>query len=220
MHAFNQRFEYARPWASEGLDAVSIRRIANELGSGAMSLYRHVSSKDQILDLLLDAAYGEIAVPPAVSGDWRNDLRNMARQTRRILKRHWWLGPLLTSRPPFGSHYLRWFEFLLAAAGCAGAALDMQSKVRMVGTLFAFVNGAVGYELGEESTNRKHNLTPERKREIAAPILAPLLATGRYPNLAQFAAQGTGEMSDEDFDFRLECVLAGLGVRVAQDGRA
>jgi AcrR family transcriptional regulator len=204
----------------EGLDAVSIRRIAKELGAGAMSLYRHASSKDQIFDLLLDAAYEEIAVPPAVSGDWKNDLRKMARQTRQILKRHWWLGPLLTSRPPFGVHYLRWFEFLLAAAGSAGIGLDIQTKVLMVGTLFAFVNGAVGYELGEEATNRKHKLTPERKREVAAPILAPLLATGRYPNLAEFAAHATGEISDEDFDFGLECVLAGLSVRVAQKASA
>jgi AcrR family transcriptional regulator len=201
----------------EGLDAVSIRRIARELGAGAMSLYRHASSKDQIFDLLLDAAYEEIAVPSAVSGDWKNDLRNMARQTRQVLKRHWWLGPLLTSRPPLGAHYLRWFEFLLAAAGSAGTALNIKTKVLMVGTLFAFVNGAVCYELGEEATNRRHKLTPERKREMAAPILAPLLATGRFPNLAQFAAHATGGISDEDFDFGLECVLAGLSVRVAQE---
>jgi AcrR family transcriptional regulator len=201
----------------EGLDAVSIRRIAKELGAGAMSLYRHASNKDQILDLLLDSAYGEIVVPSAVSGDWKGDFRDIARQTRKILKRHWWLGPLLTSRPPLGAHYLRWFEFLLAVAGSAGTTLGMQTKVRMIGTLFAFVNGAVGYELGEEATNRRHNLTPERKREMAAPVLAPLLATGRYPNLAQFVAHGTGETSDEDFDFGLECVLSGLSVLVVKD---
>ena len=206
---------------SEGLDAVSIRRIAKELGAGAMSLYRHASIKDQILDLLLDAAYGEIAVPSAVSGDWKNDLRKMARQTRKILKRHWWLGPLLTSRPPLGAHYLRWFEFLLAVAGSAGAAVDMKTKVRMIGTLFAFVNGSVGYELGDEATNRRHNLTPERKREMAAPVLAPLLATGRFPNLAQFVAHETGETSDEDFDdVGLDCVLYGLSVLVAKDAIA
>jgi AcrR family transcriptional regulator len=193
---------------NEGLQAISMRRIAEELGAGAMSLYRHVSGKDQILDLLLDAAYGEISVPDVPSGNWREDLWNLARQTRGVLKRHWWLGPLLTTRPTFGPNYLRWFEFQLASTGAAG--LDMQARTRAIGTVFAYVAGVVGYELGEEESNRRHNLTPERKRALAAPLLAPILATGLYPNLAQFVEVGDAEPTDESFEFGLGCVLDGV----------
>jgi AcrR family transcriptional regulator len=196
----------------EGLQAISIRRIAEELDAGTMSLYRHVEDKDQLLDLLLDEAYSEISVPDAPSGDWRQDLRELARQTRAVLKRHWWLGPLLTSRPTLGANYLRWFEYQLATVGTV--VKDMKARTRVIGTVFAYVTGVVGYELGEQATNRRHGLTEERKREFARPILEPILATGRYPNLAQFIEQGTGESSDEDFEFGLDCVLGGVGARI------
>jgi len=197
----------------EGLDALSMRRIAEELGAGAMSLYRHVLSKDQLLDLLLDEAYSEIAVPAKPSGKWRKDLREMALQTRQVLKRHWWLGPFLTSRPTFGPNYLRWFEFLLAAT--ADEAPEIQRRVRIIGTLFAYVTGVVGYELGEQETNRRHNLTPERKRELAAPHLAPILASGLYPNLAKFVEHGGDDPTEDGFAFGLDCVLDGLALQLA-----
>ena len=128
---------------SEGLQAISMRRIADELGSGTMSLYRYVSSKEQILDLVLNDAYGEIRVPAMVSGDWRNDLRELARQTRTVWARHPWLATLLTQRPPFGPNYLRWFEFSLAAT--AHLRLPITTRTRIVGTLNAYVAGVVAY---------------------------------------------------------------------------
>lgn len=204
----------------EGLEAISIRLIADELRARPMSLYRHVSGKEQILDLLLDAAYGEIEVPNRASGAWRTDLQEMAIQTRRVLKRHWWLAPLLTSRPPFGPNYLSWLEFLLAA-GSAKPAMQMRLKVRIIGTLFAYVNGFIADELGVEATNRKYGLTPQSKRQSAASVLAPLLATQRFPNLAQFVADATEDASDGDFEFGLNCVLDGIRARMeAKKGAA
>jgi hypothetical protein len=75
----------------------------------------------------------------------------------------------------------------------------------------------VGYELGEEETNRRHNLTPELKREIATPRLGPILATGRYPNLALFVELGGGDPTDADFEFGLKCVLDGIAAHIAPD---
>jgi AcrR family transcriptional regulator len=197
----------------QGLEAISMRRIAGALGAGAMSLYRHVGGKDQLLDLLLDRAYGEITVPGAPSGDWREDLHDLARQTRQVLKRHCWLGPLLTARPTFGLNYLRWFEFQLAATGVAG--YDIKTRMRIIGTVFAYVAGVVGYELGDEAASRRHRLTPEGKRALAAPRLDPILASGKFPQLALFIQQGAGEPSDEDFEFGLSCVLDGVAARAA-----
>src|SRR5689334_5448127 len=72
---------------AEGADAVNMRRIARELGSGTMSLYWHVASKDELLDMMIDAIVGE-AQAPELSGDWRADLRAGACATRDALHRH------------------------------------------------------------------------------------------------------------------------------------
>ena len=201
---------------SEGLQAISMRRIADELGSGTMSLYRYVSSKEQILDLVLNDAYGEIRVPAMVSGDWRNDLRELARQTRTVWARHPWLATLLTQRPPFGPNYLRWFEFSLAAT--AHLRLPITTRTRIVGTLNAYVAGVVAYESGEVENDRRCKLTPQQKRRIAAPYLEQTFATGLYPELRRFVESSAGEPDEEGFEFGLECVLAGLAAVIEESG--
>src|SRR5262245_25957268 len=84
---------------AEGLDAVSMRRLAAELGAGATSLYRYVARKDDLLDLMVDAVVGEGPPPAAPSGDWRADLREIAYSTRALILRHPWAAMLLAGRP-------------------------------------------------------------------------------------------------------------------------
>ena len=197
----------------QGLAAVSMRRVAVKLKAGTMSLYRHVPGKNELLDLLLERAYGEIEVPAVPTDDWKNDLSALARGTRQVLKRHWWLGPLLTARPPLGENYLRWFEFQHATTRKAG--FDLATRTRIIGTVFAYVTGFVGYELGDEATRRRHRLTPERMRNFARPRLAPLLATGRFPNVAEILEESTGQATNEDFEFGLTAVITGVASRPA-----
>ena len=197
----------------EGLTGVSMRSVAGKLKAGTMSLYRYVTGKDELLDLLLDAAYGEIRLPSMPSGDWQRDVARVARETRRVLKGHPWLAPLVTARPTLGPNYLGWFEFLLAATAKPGR--DMRTQVRMVGTVWAYVTGFVGYEIGEMETTRRHGLTEKRKRELAAPYVEQLLATGKFPNLARFLDAGGHEPTEEAFQFGLEAVLAGIGLHQA-----
>ncbi len=85
---------------AEGTGAVNMRRIARELDVGAMSLYWHVTDKDQLLDLMLDAVEGE-DVPAGPSGDWRTDLVHIAKQKRRLLLRHPWVLDFISERTPF-----------------------------------------------------------------------------------------------------------------------
>jgi AcrR family transcriptional regulator len=203
---------------AEGSEGLSMRRIADELGAGTMSLYRYLSSKEDLLDLMLDAAFGEIALPARPGDDWRADLRALARATRRMLKQHPWLGPLLTSRPPLGPNYLRWFEFSLAVLARRGVGTRVAMQV--VGTLYAYVSGVVGYELGEAETSRRHGLSEARKRALAAPYLKGLLASGRFPNLARFVRQGTGRPTESAFEFGLDCVLEGLELALRREVRS
>src|ERR1700750_2592912 len=102
---------------TEGAQAITMRRIATALDTAAMSLYRHIFSKEDLLDLMLDTVFGEIELPAQSSGDWRRDPRHLADSTRAVLKRHAWIVSLLYSRPTIGPNYLRWFEASLAAFG-------------------------------------------------------------------------------------------------------
>jgi AcrR family transcriptional regulator len=193
---------------TEGLGALSMRRLATRLGTGAMSLYRHVQNKDDVHDLILDEGFGEITVPAATGADWRADLRAVLTDTRRVLCRHPWLPTLLIARPTLGPNYLRWFEFLLAATARDGRAVQVQ--VRIVGTLWAFVTGFVAYEVGELENNRRHGLTEEDKRASAASYVAAVLDTGEFPHLARMLQARVAPPSEDDFEFGLTVVLDGL----------
>src|ERR1700683_3673998 len=88
---------------AEGLDAVTMRRVAAEVGSGTMTLYRYVPTKDHLLDLMIDATEGEVVFPDAPAGDWRAGLRAVAWMQRDRLLRHPWLASLEAGRPGFGA---------------------------------------------------------------------------------------------------------------------
>jgi AcrR family transcriptional regulator len=191
-----------------GLETVSIRNLAQRLQSGAMSLYRYVSSKDDLWDLMLDASFGEIALPAKTSRNWRRDVIQVAIETRRMMLRHPWLAGLVTARPTLGPNYLRWFEFLLKTTSTASA--DIHVQVRVIGAVWAYTSGFVGHELGEQATNRRIPLTEAQKRASVEPYLQQLLATGKFPHLAEFIASHSAGDPDEEFEFGLRALLKGL----------
>ncbi|MBM9623425.1 TetR/AcrR family transcriptional regulator [Streptomyces zhihengii] len=96
----------------EGLDAVSMRRLAATLGTGAASLYRYVATRDDLLDLMIDSTAREYHLP-APSGDWQADLLAIAHEARRIMRRHPWLPSLVVTRPGLGPHGVDLLEHLL-----------------------------------------------------------------------------------------------------------
>jgi len=192
----------------EGIEAVSMRKVAEALGVGTMSLYRYVTGKDDLLDLILDAAYGEIPLQEASGADWRKHLRVVAIETRQVLKEHKWLALLISRRPTLGPNYLRWFEFLLATTGASGRS--MRTRARVIGTLWAYISGFIAYELGEIETNRRYKLTEAKKRRMVQPYLTQIIATGKYPCLTEFLKIGIGQPTDQDFKIGLDAVLAGI----------
>ena len=100
----------------DGVDAVSMRRVAAALGSGTMSLYRHVASREQLLDLMIDSAYSGIELPARPSGAWRQRLLALlAHAQRRMMHAHPWAALLVGSRPPVLAGFLRPLEAALAA---------------------------------------------------------------------------------------------------------
>lgn len=95
---------------AEGIEALSMRRVAKELGTGTASLHRYLASKDDLLDLMLDAVAAEGGGPPAPSGDWRSDLRGLAHRSQAAFPRHPWMTSLAAGRPSLGPNIPRSIE--------------------------------------------------------------------------------------------------------------
>lgn len=206
---------------AEGPDAISMRRIARELNAGAMSLYWHVASKEELLDLMLDAVQGKMEAPEP-SGDWRADLEAIARNERTALHRHRWVMDFMGGRPPMGPNSLRNAERGLAALG--GLGLPKAEAINILMTVTTYVLGAVLRELqeirGEQDWKRElDGLGEEETRKLLAEYFDSLRASGRYPRLLELIDEGVDpdapETRDARFEFGLTCMLDGIAARLA-----
>jgi AcrR family transcriptional regulator len=152
-----------------GLDAVSMRHVAAELGTGAGSLYRYVETRDDLLDLMADhvAAEYELVVP---TGDWVADLVDLGLQAREIYRRHPWLIELVLTRPVIGPNGVEVTEHVLAVL--ADHPAPGQDKLVAWAVLTAVVAAATRNELSSADVLR------------SARYLAHVVARGEHPHLA------------------------------------
>ncbi len=188
-----------------GLAALSIRRIAAQLGSSTMALYHHVLSKRDLMNLLLDALNAEFQWPSQSFPHWRATLSHFARESRRSLKRHPWASALHAGDCEYGPQCIRTLEYLLRTLSEFG--LDMRSATRALGVLFVFVNGFVAAEGAEagsrpSKTRRSSTNRPRFSRAV--------LATGKFPKVAQFASMDAELPDDDGFERALNWILDGI----------
>ncbi|GAA1960790.1 TetR/AcrR family transcriptional regulator [Kitasatospora viridis] len=196
---------------AEGLDALSMRRVAADLGTGTTSLYRYVAGRDDLLDLMVDAVGGDCPTDP-LTGDWRADLAAFARELRAGLLRHPWLGALMMSRPALGPNSLRRLDRALAAA--APLTPDTTLANSAIGALRHYVIGAVGDQLAEQDTQRRTGLTPEQWRASVGPYIREVIAGGEYPHFSRMVLEAEHPDADQRFEFGLDCFLTGLAARL------
>lgn len=175
----------------EGLDAVTMRKVAAELGAGTMSLYNYVPKKEHLFDLLVDLLAAEYDLPERPSGDPRADLTLLAHQLRAILTRHGWAAALITHRPSLGPNGLRVTEFHLAAL--ADTPLDGTSKMEAFSQLTGYV--CQFSEWQQRSGNAGARWLGDLVRYLQAAV-----ATGEHPHLAA-ALAGSGAPPDPDAAF-------------------
>ncbi|MFF8957328.1 TetR/AcrR family transcriptional regulator [Streptomyces sp. NPDC014894] len=115
-----------------GVQHLSMRNLAERLQAHATSLYWHVATKDDVVDLALDAVFGEVRLPDGHSPAWRDDIAAFMTELRRVLLRHPWAAPLTNSRPLAGPNALARSEFVYASlvtAGFTGPALSVAASV-------------------------------------------------------------------------------------------
>jgi AcrR family transcriptional regulator len=200
---------------AEGARALTMRRVAADLGSSTpMSLYRYVGSKDGLVDLMIDAVYGEVGLPERPSGDWRADLEPLTRQTWAVIQRHLWFGELVHTRPPLGPNALRYFDFRFAALASKG--LDADAMTRITGAIDSHLIGSA-LQLAEESRMRQRTglATDEQLQAAAEPFLAPILDSGRYPAFARWLRGRTPAGAAGQFDYTLGWLLDGIAAHLA-----
>ena len=206
---------------AEGPDAINMRRIARELGAGAMSLYWHVGSKEELLDLMLESIEAEIEVPEP-SGDWRADLAAFAHRTRAVMSRHRWAMEFIGSRPPSGPNDARNLERLLGLLDGLAVA-DARLSMDIFGTVATYVMGAVMREAQEIRGQRDQEraeaaMTEEEIRATRERYYKWFEASGRYPRIVRLMESGVDPddpaTRDERFQFGLDCVLDGIAARL------
>jgi AcrR family transcriptional regulator len=195
---------------AEGLDGLSMRRVAEELDTGAASLYWHVGSKDGLLDLLLDEVIGEIEVPDPDPGRWREQLKDVARTMREMILRHRDIVRISIGRIPMGPHALRHSERVLAIIRAGGVPDDLAVLGHHL--LISSVNGFTMDETGEGGEPPADQLPIEDVGRMARDYIASLPA-GEFPNMVELADQFAITDQDQRFELLLDLFVEGLARR-------
>jgi AcrR family transcriptional regulator len=198
---------------TEGLAAVSMRRVAGDLGSGTATLYRYITNRDELVDLMIDAVHGEDPLPEP-TGEWRADLAVVAHALRATLLRHPWLAGEMTGRPALGPNSLRRSESALRAA--VALTPDITLASRALGAVRAYVLGAVATRQATLRAEQSTGLTEEQWQHSVGPYISEVLAAGEHPMLARRVLEGEELDPDVEFAFGLECVLDGLAARLGR----
>ncbi|WHT17717.1 TetR/AcrR family transcriptional regulator [Crossiella sp. CA-258035] len=203
---------------AEGLGALSMRRVAEELGVGTMSLYTYVPGKGELIDVMLDTVFGEITRehPP---GTWRDRLEHVARQNKELYQRHNWLPYVLMSRPVLGPNVTAKYDHELSAIDGIGLSdVEMDSVLWLV---LDFTHSAVRGAVESAVAAARSGVTDEQWWQAHAPLLGKVLDPARYPvasRVGQAAGMEHGAAADpaHNFEFGLARVLDGIEVLVKQ----
>jgi AcrR family transcriptional regulator len=207
----------------DGLEAVTMRRLAESLDVRPMALYTYVPGKSELLDLMLDAVYGDMP-RTAWSGDgWRERLTTVARDNRALFEAHPWAAAISTSRPPLGPGLMAKYEHELGALTNAGLD-DVETDAALTFVL-DFVRSSARAAHDARATRRDTGMTDEEWWTANAPLLARIIDEDAYPTAARVgaaagAAHGGAYSADHAWQFGLERVLDGLGVLIERRGHA
>ncbi len=187
----------------EGVDGLSMRRLAGELDAGAMSLYHYVKSKEELLDAMVDVVFGEIELPPEEE-EWQSAMRLRAASAQQVLARHPWAISLMESRTSPGPANLRHHEAVIACLRTAGFSVPMATHANWLIDSYVY-----GFALQAASLPFA---TADELADMAEDVYLPQLPPEQFPFLNESAAAlaATGFDPAEQFTFGLDLVLGAL----------
>lgn len=187
----------------EGVDGLSMRRLATALGAGAMSLYHYVASRDELLDAMVDVVFGEIE-PPTREGDWQAAMRRSALSTRQALARHPWAIALMESRTTPGPTNLRHREAFTACLRAAGFSVIHATHANWLLNSYVY-----GHALQEAALPFQ---TADALAAMTESVYLPQLPPDEFPALRESAVTLAASDYDpaDEFLFGLDLILAAL----------
>ena len=184
----------------EGLHALTMRRLGSQLGVEAMALYKHVSSKDDILRGMVELVVSRIDTP-AERADWRDAMRSRAMSAREVLTRHSWAIGLLESRRSMGPNQLRYVDAILGSLRSAG--FSVEDAAHAFWLLDSYVYGHIVQEMSMSAGS-------EPAEQPGPPPADPHAFSAQYPHLAEIAAHASSFSVDGEFAHGLEVILTAL----------
>src|SRR6516164_8295840 len=203
----------------EGLAALSMRRLGDELGVGAASLYWHVGSKDGLLDLVLDEIIGENQTPEPDPARWQDQIKEVARVQRRVILRHPYVVRISIGRIPMGPNALQYSERILAIlrAGGLPPRLAVQGYLLLIATVNGFTVDETGVEDGADAGGTVPHDDPA-SLQLAASTARDYIASlpaGSFPNLVGLADEFAFADADERFELLIDIFVDGLARQAA-----
>lgn len=196
---------------ADGLPALSMRRVAAELGAGAMSLYTHVPGKAELVALMYDSALGGL-YPEPPSGDWRVRLTAVAQANWDLVVRHPWVATVGTGRPILGPNLMAKYDAELAAVDGLGLSEVEMELITILVT--GFVKGIVGGLHEKVAAEQASGLTEEQWWAATEPHLDRVFDPERYPTASRVGPVSGPELgaypAERAYAFGLERLLDGV----------
>jgi AcrR family transcriptional regulator len=189
-----------------GVESLTMRKLAKELGVEAMSLYNHVANKDDLLDGIVEIVFSEIELPSS-GGDWKTAMRRRAISTRQALSRHRWAVGLMESRMTPGPANVRLHDSVLGCLRRAGFSVEMAVHAYSVQDSYIY-----GFALQERGFALQRDSLPADEESLAKVMLRQL-PDNEYPYIAEIVGgyvTGSGFEFADEFEFGLDLILDGL----------
>lgn len=202
---------------AEGLGAVSMRRVASEIGVATMSLYRHVKDKDDLLLKMMDAVFRDLRPPADAPAGWRPRIEVAARTFWEACRHHPWLASATSiTRPQALPGALPFSEFLLTSLD--GLGLDHQTTMTAYLTLITYVRGTAMNLEQEAEAEAVTGLDNEEWLDAQEPTLRAIVETGSFPVFTRYVSQDYDFSLDKVFEFGLGRLLDGLTALLDKGG--
>jgi AcrR family transcriptional regulator len=199
---------------ADGMDAVTMRRVADRLNTGPMSLYRYVPDKDALVSMMVDEVIGD---PSAGGSDelpahWRDALRQVAELIWDVCQTHPWYPEAIMVRPPLTPNGAAGLDLCLSIFD--DYDLDIATKMLFVGMIQYSVVGVALLTAGEGRTRDRMDLTEEEVMDQGAPFIKAMIESGRYPRVVEFITKAEHISEKEEVMRNVDLILDGIATRL------
>ncbi|HTJ40352.1 MAG TPA: TetR/AcrR family transcriptional regulator [Dactylosporangium sp.] len=197
--------------ATEGLGAVSMARVAKELGAATMSLYRHINAKDELLDLMVDHAIGQ---PPPLppGGSWRDGLSGFARRYLGLLREQPWIARVPINSPPLTPNQIAWMNYGLQTMH--GTTLHQYERLSTIMIVSGLARNWALVTADIDAAARAGGVSTEQAMQGYGRLLRHFADPARFPAIGELIDSGVldnpAEIPDDDFEFGVARFLDGL----------